>query len=178
MTRNGVTDDQYGKLWHRLGEVARRVKEGTLGYTKTMSVLQGVVEGVVQVVSFKRDMTKEGCALLEDVPFDGKSFTPDIVGFLKSGESYVKGDVMRSRAKELNTNLGQRHAEYLLNHQELISKEWRGKYYLVFPGTVWQHRIGSCRVPYLSWDGDQWFLSFLWLGSDWGSDVRLVSSRK
>lgn len=45
MTRNGVTDGQYGQLWRRLEEVARRVREGTIGFSQTMTALQGVVEG-------------------------------------------------------------------------------------------------------------------------------------
>ncbi|MDP3999572.1 MAG: hypothetical protein Q8P76_03200 [bacterium] len=48
MTRMSVTDDQYGRLWKRLEEVARRVREGTLGFPETMTVLQEVVEGTVQ----------------------------------------------------------------------------------------------------------------------------------
>ena len=86
--------------------------------------------------SFKHDKTKGGWTLLEDTPFDGRQFVPDIVEFLKQGEFWVNGEVMRQRAKELNAHLGQRYAEYLLDHQELIIKEWRGKYFLAFPGTV------------------------------------------
>src|SRR3990167_6729355 len=78
--------------------------------------------------SFKNDKTKDGWKLLEDVPFNGDKFEPEIMEFLKSGESYVNGEVMKQRAKELNAHLGQGHAEYLLEHQELIPKECRGKY--------------------------------------------------
>ena len=109
---------------------------------------------------------------------DGKQFVPDIVEFLKPGESSVNGELMKQRAKELNAHLGQYHAEYLLEHQELIPKEWQGKYYLVFLGTVWQDRDGDRFVPYLSWDGDGWYLSFDWLRGDWDSSVRLVRLRE
>src|SRR3989344_127387 len=93
---------------------------------------------VASAQPFKYDQAKDGLKLEEDIPFDGKPFVPDIVEFLKPGEPYVGGDVIRQRVKELNANLGQHHAEYLLDHQDLILKEWRGKYYLTFPGTVWQ----------------------------------------
>ncbi len=135
---------------------------------------------VKQVVSvpFKHDKAKDGWTLLEDTPFDGKQFVPDLVEFLKPGESYVSGEVMKQRAKELNAHLGQRHAEYLLDHQELILKEWRGNYFLVFPGTVWQDSDGDRSVPFLNWDGGRWYLDFYWLRYDWYDDFRLVRSRE
>ena len=128
---------------------------------------------------FKYDKTKDGWKLLEPGPeFNGKPFTPDIMEFLKSNESYVNGEVMKQRAKELNAHLGQKHAEYLLEHQELISKDWQGKYYLVFPGTVWQYRGGRRNVPCLRWDGGEWYLYFYWLGNDWYGSDRLVRPRE
>ncbi|MEK9170410.1 MAG: hypothetical protein AAB674_02065, partial [Patescibacteria group bacterium] len=87
------------------------------------------------------------------------------------------GEVMKQRAKKLNANLGQHHAEYLLEHQDLIPKEWRGKFYLTFPGTVWRDRVGFRDVPCLSWDGGRWCLRFDWLRSVWGSGARLVCLR-
>jgi len=127
----------------------------------------------------KHNKTKEeGWTLLEDVPFNGQQFIPDIVEFLKSGESSVKGEVMAQRAKELNANLGQHHAEYLLEHQELISTEWRGRYYLTFPGTVWRGSGGDRFVPCLHWGGDGWCLDWRWLGLGWSGGARLVSLRK
>lgn len=44
MTRRCVTDEQYGLLWRRLGEVARRTDEGTLNFDQVMDSLQRVVE--------------------------------------------------------------------------------------------------------------------------------------
>lgn len=133
---------------------------------------------VATLVPLMYDKTKDGWTLLEDVLFDGKLFVPDIVEFLKPNESSVNGEVMKLRAKELNAHLGQRHAEYLLEHQDLIPKEWRGKYYLTFPGTVWRGSSGGRVVPCLGWNGGRWCLSFCWLGDGWLSSDRLVSRRK
>ena len=127
---------------------------------------------------FKYDKTQDGWTFLEDVPFDGKQFIPEIVEFLKSNEFSVNGEVMKQRAKELNAHLGQKHAKYLLEHQELISKDWQGKYYLVFPGTVWRDRGGSRVVPYLYWRGGEWRLYFGWLRRVWDGDARLVRHRE
>lgn len=122
---------------------------------------------------FKHDKTHDGWTLLEDIPFDGKEFAPEFVEFLKSGESCVNGDTMRLRAKKLNAHTGQRHAEYLLEHQNRIPKELRGRY-LVFPDTVWRDSGGRRRVPCLRWDGGEWCLRWGWLEGDWDDGVRLV----
>jgi hypothetical protein len=45
MTRKSVTDEQFGRLQRRLGELARRVDEGSVEFEPTMSTLQLLVEG-------------------------------------------------------------------------------------------------------------------------------------
>jgi hypothetical protein len=45
MTRKSVTDEQFGRLQRRLGELARRVDEGSVEFEPTMSALQLLVEG-------------------------------------------------------------------------------------------------------------------------------------
>jgi len=85
---------------------------------------------------------------------------------------------MKQRAKELNAHFGQHDAEYLLEHQELILKEWRGRHYLVFPGTVWQDSAGHRIIPCLDWRGDKWGMDFRWLGGDWDDNGRLVRHGK
>jgi hypothetical protein len=71
---------------------------------------------------------------------------------------------------------GQSHAERLLDQQDQIPVEWRGKV-LVFAGTVWRDPIGILYVPCLYWCGDQWFLDFGWLVDVWCDDSRLVRLR-
>jgi hypothetical protein len=44
MTRRCVTDEQYGKLWRKLNEVARRTDEGTIDFEDTLGLLQYVIE--------------------------------------------------------------------------------------------------------------------------------------
>ena len=104
-----------------LQDIIRQVREGKLtkehlqAFSERRNPFQKKAE-LSQAIPFKYDKTNDGWTLLEDVPFDGKQFTPDIVeflkpgGLLKSGESSVNGEVMKQRAKELNANLGQRHA--------------------------------------------------------------------
>ncbi len=98
---------------------------------------------------FVYDKRQDGWKLLEDVPLVGTP-TLELAEFLRDGESYVKGEVMLSRAKELGNMASQRHAERMLACAGQIPESWRD-FYLVFPGTVWQGTIGDRYVPYLYW---------------------------
>ncbi len=179
MTRS-VSDDRYGKLRRRLDEVARRVDQGTLPYEDTMSALQLVAEGELPRPRFKRDMTKEaGWTLESDVGFNPairSIIELGLVNFLNDDEQSVSGDGLAKRAKLLNANLGQKHAEWLLDHHEEIPEEWRGVV-LVFPGTVWRRTDGHRPVPYLGWIGRRWRLDFHWLDIRLRSGARLVRPR-
>lgn len=135
---------------------------------------------------FAYDKTKDGWTLIEDCGFVPAITSPsqlELVPFLHEGESYVNGEVMLQRARaELNANLGQKHAEYLLEHQSEIPKEFR-KYYLVFTGTIWHYSWhysdGDDRgFPCLGWRSDKWCLRFSWCkGVSWDGHDRLVHLR-
>lgn len=45
MTRRNVTDEQYGRLCRRAGELLRRVDEGALDFFQVMASLQAAIEG-------------------------------------------------------------------------------------------------------------------------------------
>ena len=128
---------------------------------------------------FSRDMKKEGWTLIEDVsePDEISISGLEIFSFLKEGEDHISGEEMRSRAKDMGANLGQKHAEYLLEHQADIPKDWRS-FYLVFSGTCWRYPDGDLIVPCLGWSGGRWCLCFLWLGDGWGSNDRFLRPRK
>jgi len=127
---------------------------------KRIKILAAIIDEVVKRFgAFKRDMTKDGWTLLERGPAQTLTAAGfDLVPFLKDRESYVKGDIMSARAVELRASLGQHDAEYLLENQHLIPTEYRGKYYLVFPGTKWRRAVGGVGVPVLVWRGDRWGL--------------------
>ncbi len=129
--------------------------------------------------AFSRDMRKEGWTLIENVSRKITSITDlMLIPILKNGENSINGEEMVRRARtELNANLDQEDAEWLLEHQAEIPKEWR-KFYISLPGTVWQDLDGFRRVPCLDWRGGEWCLSFYWLALGWGSDGRLLSVGK
>lgn len=162
----------------QLKEFFAQIQSGRVTKSRLQDFLRDNLN--VVVATFKHDKTENGWKLLEDVPFDGKQFILEIVEFLRPGESSVNGKEMKQRAKRLNAHLGQHHAEYLLDHQGLIPKEWRGKYCLAFPGTVWLLGVGGgrCDIPFLGWNGKEWCLSFGSLEGDWNVLGRLVTFRE
>ena len=58
--------------------------------------------------------------------------------------------------------------DYLLEHQELIPNEWKGKE-VYFLGTIFHNMNGSPYIEYLYWEGDGWEWDYVWLGAYWGS---------
>ncbi len=168
------TPDQLKELFAQIA--SKRITRARLQDLLTPKKADNKAEALVPV-PLKHDKTKDGWKLLERVEFYGQPFDFNLVEFLKPGESYVNGEEMKQRAIKLNAHLGQGHAEYLEANQDRIPKEFRGKYYLVFPGTVWQGSDGDRGVPCLYWFGDRWFLSFFWLGGGWYLNCRLVCLR-
>ena len=126
---------------------------------------------------FRYDKKKDGWKLESDCgPVVGEP-TLYLEEFLCEGESYVKGDVMVARAKEMpGLPAGQMHAERLLEQADQIPVEWR-KFVLVFTDTVWLRPFGLRFVAFLYWDGGGWCLRFGWLGGDFRSDYRVVRLR-
>lgn len=132
--------------------------------------------------SFCLDKRKDGWTLLENVQRRLTSANIDVVSFLNGNENYINGEEMVRRARmELDANYGQEDAEWLFENLGAgIPFELR-KFYLVFPGTVWQDTGGGRLVPCLRWgDGQgQWIFGFLRLDDVfWLSSGRLIIPRK
>lgn len=145
-------------------------------------VLTGIPASKARVApaeSFLYDGRNDGSILVEDVPRHIVSVRNlELVPFLKRGEYYVNSEEMARRARvELDANFGQHDAEWVFAHQHEIPEEFR-KFYLVFPGTIWQASSGSRCVPCLNWVGERWCLDLGWLVRGWFSYSRLVRSRK
>ena len=129
---------------------------------------------------FVHDKTKDGWTLVSDLGFNPaltSASALDLVAFLKDGESSIGGEELVSRAPGLNAHLGQMHAEWLLERQGEIPKEFRN-HYLVFPATIWRGPFSSRYVPYLRWDGKRWILDFGWLGDGFRGRGRVVRPRE
>jgi len=183
-----VADEALGRFARQQHDWFERVRKGSLDPDEVARAVQQIID---RSSVFQHDMRKKEWkpwALVEDVDDAGEiSITNlELVSFLKKGEDLISGEEMRKRAKELNANLGQRHAEYLLEHQKEIPVEWR-EFDLVFTGTLWREQKGgsffrrrdSFYMPCLSWGGGGWWsLYFGWLGRNWDSGERLLRPRK
>ena len=131
---------------------------------------------------FERDFRKEGYDLNEDVePLTGEAEL-EALSFLEGKETSIAGDKMGERALKLKANLGQRDAQIVLKFLNSAEGKEASKdlhsFYLVFPGTVWVHRVSRLRyVPVLRWYGKRWILRLYCLGNVWYAYDRLLSSR-
>jgi len=41
---------------------------------------------------------------------------------------------------------------------------------MIFRTLVWQDRNGNRNVPYLNWNGKQWYSNYNWLDNDWNDN--------
>lgn len=180
-----VTGDQYRTIDRRMREIQRQLdQEGgsPLDPEGVARTLQLILEGDLPRQFFKRDMRKEsGWTLEKEGPAYPASIVKptdlELVAFVYYGEQSVVGAELERRATKLGADLGQHTAEWLLDHKDEIPEEWR-RYYLVFPGSVWQDSLGRRRVPDLCWGGARWYLYFPRLGPRFPSGGRLVQPRK
>ena len=125
------------------------------------------------------DKRKEGWELLEHAPRQIVS-AADIepVPFLRQGESSTRGYDLIGRARyELDANLGQEDAEFILEHEAEIPKSLQS-FCLVCTATIWRDPDGSLRVASLYCDGKRWDLYWSWLVLDFGTGDRLLRPRK
>jgi len=129
------------------------------------------------IALLERMVAKEHLLVKEDVeePREISIDRLELVGDLEVGLLMYR---IRRQAKEINANLGWRHAGYVLDHQEEIPVEWHEKT-LVFSGTLWEPPEGGGyryltlrRIGKYGWEPD-----LRWLGDYWEPYYRLVRLR-
>ena len=117
--------------------------------------------GATVGTSLKNDKAATGWTLLEDATEPGSISAETIAvnPILEDGMDLL-GDEMVEFVEKLDVpKLGQRHAEYLVEHQDEIPEAWR-RNSLVFLGTVWLGQEGNHHVPCLSFYQGEWELTF------------------
>lgn len=182
-----VTGESYYQLTGQLFEIGRQLRQSS-GYPfdpeKLKISLQSAIEGRFELGldsrGFACDMTKKGWTLAEDTREPWPISNLELVPFLKEGDNRISGkEMVRRSREELNANLGQRHAEFLLEHREEIPKEFRD-YFLCFSGTIWRDCSGRRCVPYLYWriSKQWWGLGFGWLVDGFSVHCRLLRPRR
>ena len=112
------------------------------------------------VHGFMHNVTNKGWTYLDKGP--PPSSLPVTFGlstFLEEDEDNVNGETMLQRSTEsvptCGPLAGQHQLEQLLEHQELIPPELRGKC-IVGLATKWRDQGGSRCVPYLFWFDGRW----------------------
>ncbi len=114
MTRKSVTDEQYGRLQRRLGELARRVDEGSVEYDSTMSALQLLVEG--------KRLIQQPLGEPECHPYRGGSDKPASTELIHSLFTPISAQL--TRVRELNSEHGWGFTEDDFATAEQSVPEW------------------------------------------------------
>lgn len=177
MTHHCVTDDQYGQLWRRLEEVARRVDEGTIPFDSTADVYYMTVD---------YDRSVEDGVKAGNYDWSSEIITSENFPTSRSGRAsiYIElvhfdRDISTEQAlKELDRG-GLRPTEL---HELLAFGEKypdvQCEFLVIALGSVWRGPDGDHAVPYLSLDGSERGLSLSWFEDDWGDGCRFAAVRK
>jgi hypothetical protein len=111
---------------------------------------------------FKNDKSTMGWTLVEDVtePAAISADTIELQVIIEEGGPDLLGEEMVDYVEKITTpKLGQRHAEFLLDHPDQIPEEFQ-RLSLIFLGTVWRGPEGNHHVPCLSYYQDAWEITF------------------
>lgn len=168
-----VVDDELGKLARLQCEFFRRAQDGTLDLERAFTGLQQLIQDCAFPLS--GDQPNSEWKIVRDFAA-GQFFLPsqlDLVSFLEKGEAYIGVVTLECRAGEMGADLGQRHAQHILNNRDQIPEEWR-QYILVFPGTAWRDSIMYHRIPCLAWQGKWWDMHFLYSSAQYDNRHRLL----
>jgi len=151
MTRKCVTDEQYGQLSRRLGELLRRVDEGTIPFDRSFADAQLLVEGkTFQPHIIDCDANPYLPEGWKEVEYHKKGgmfeWDPTKVRLHLSpnqqNNKTIKGHNLRKELEQepvLNANV----LDYLLAHPEPIPEDWKEK--LSFSGARFiAARVAAC----------------------------------
>lgn len=182
----------YGRQLHDVGRlVAEAVHEAGGNDEDVKRIFDKIVQRQIgMLVMGKLKLALQPCQIhaanlipdwckeiVEDVaPTDFKVSDLEFIRFLNEGESPIGGTAMRQKAVVLKANYGLSDAKRLLDHQDEIPTDMRGKY-IVFTGTVLRVSDGVLCVAYLYWFVGRWCLDFGRLDGVWG-DVGRLPRRK
>lgn len=129
-------------------------------------------------LNLRYDRRKDGLELREHASRTITSVADlELVPFLRDGEQSIRGyDLIGRTRYELDADLGQEDAEFLLEHKEEIPSEF-SEFGLFCAGTIWSHGTGFSASG-LILSGGLWYLASPRLELDFGSTVRLARLRR
>lgn len=136
---------------------------------------------MVELSPLSEELIKKGWKLLRNVQptLPGIEGNVEYISFLHFQDGgFVSDDELRERAVALGANLGQRDAEWLVEHQEKLAECSEEVRYILFPGTVWEHPNGAFLWVYLYRTGKeekQWDIYVFWMDFGFSDEhARLV----
>lgn len=189
MTRRRVTDEQYGQLWRRLQEVARRVDEGTVSLEDTMVELQCLID------------SRYSCDVFIDYNFS-------LVNMIKMGKyDVVSNDITQESFPIIGEGRHQQRVVLILLHFDrsvssdsvIVKMRQQGlrpariehllalgvarpglqkQFPIAALGSMWQDPAGDRYVPLLGWPMQGRNLLLSCFGSDWHPCYRFVALRE
>ena len=206
MTHKCVADDQYGQLWRRLEEVARRVREGTIPFDPTMDVLQRLIESSTSsparpIFPVTVDYTHSLAQMIAAGKYDwvnsditDQHFPPPSIptGLPPStGSGQATKAELKLELVHFNRTISSNDAIAELKQKGLrpatlpeflafgaIYPEEQRKYPIVALGSVWQYWDGDRDVPFLYCGDSRRGLSLGWFEFGWYDDFRFAVVRK
>ncbi len=191
-----LTAEEIGKLQVKTNEIIKRVERGIIFYEDALEVMQKII---IEGKSSQHLTVVNNHARIEEIqflidgnvqPFIPKDYTllehrknglwkwkPGIkwnfniklvlfTGQKKIGG--VKGVFIYEKSLSQNV-LNANALDYLLAHQELIPKEWKGKC-ICFFGTIYRNNLGYRCVRYLEWFNNGWRCSSRSLELEFGDN--------
>jgi hypothetical protein len=155
-----------------VARLPRDIDEATAkGLTESPEALEEALRGLLGGVEaggsidasapFQNDKTSEGWQLQvdESEPAKISADSIELAIFIEEGQPDLIGEDMVEHLLAIPSKLGQRHAEYLIDHQGVIPEEFR-RYSVIFPGTVWTDSVGNHYVPYIKYRQEAWTIDF------------------
>ncbi len=188
MTRQSVTDEQYGQFCRRLDDLKRRLLQGTLPFEPTMKAVQDIIEGkrrtfkvLVDYAKTLKEMIEEGkydradsYIVHENFPLQGKGRQEVEIQPFHFGCAVKSKEVLEEMEKQ-----GFRPATL----PELLAlgaadRELQKEFPIVALGSRWRNPNGDLDVPILDWYGLKRALNLNWFGHDWNELCRFAGVRK
>ncbi|MDE2015100.1 MAG: hypothetical protein KGJ89_01050 [Patescibacteria group bacterium] len=184
LERNGCTPDFV--KWLSTGTNLSGVRDIYLGNAeiKMLEFWKTMEDVAVRIPALKQPTLEElrrAFSQIEKIESDS-SPTDEVIlrlgTLLRSDEKSIVGSEYERRlVSRRNLVLGYQQAVWLVEHQDEfpVFMSLLGKVYIDFPGLVVLYANGYRNVPYLSRNGERWYLGRSWLDCGFNRNGRVAS---
>ncbi len=129
-----------------------------------------VADGKITSASFQEFLDGEK----RPMTFQAGGVTYTIVSCLGNDEVTIEGHELVTRGRQREASVREEHGKHLLEHQDGIPQELRGKVRFVFP--EWHQGSRLLTAAIISWSerDRRWVLTWGWLHHQWSGKHKLV----